>query len=38
MLTGGKEPIVVRVYGEDLDVLREKSAEVLKVAGRRSPA
>ena len=31
VLTGGKEPIIVRVYGEDLGVLREKSAEVLDV-------
>jgi CzcA family heavy metal efflux pump len=29
VLTGGKEPIIVRVYGEDLDVLRSKSAEIL---------
>ncbi|MHA3835446.1 efflux RND transporter permease subunit [Terrabacter sp. AAH1] len=29
VLTGGKEPIIVRVYGEDLDVLRDKSAEIL---------
>jgi CzcA family heavy metal efflux pump len=31
VLTGGKEPIIIRVYGEDLGVLREKSAEVLEV-------
>jgi Cu/Ag efflux pump CusA len=31
VLTGGKEPIIVRVYGESLNVLREKSDEVLKV-------
>ncbi|GAA2021636.1 efflux RND transporter permease subunit [Terrabacter terrae] len=31
VLTGGKEPIIIRVYGEDLKVLRSKSAEVLKV-------
>ena len=31
VLTGGKEPIIIRVYGEDLGVLREKSAEVLDV-------
>jgi CzcA family heavy metal efflux pump len=29
VLTGGKEPIVVRVYGEDLQVLRDKSEEIL---------
>jgi len=31
VLTGGKEPIVVRVYGEDLQVLREKSEEILHI-------
>ena len=31
VLTGGKEPIVIRVYGEDLDVLRSKSEEILGV-------
>jgi CzcA family heavy metal efflux pump len=31
VLTGGKEPIIVRVYGEDLQVLRDKSDEVLHV-------
>jgi len=31
VLTGGKEPIIVRVYGEDLKVLRSKSAEILKL-------
>jgi CzcA family heavy metal efflux pump len=31
VLTGGKEPIIVRVYGEDLHVLRDKSDEVLQV-------
>lgn len=31
VLTGGKEPIIVRVYGEDLKVLRSKSAEILSV-------
>ncbi|HET8989427.1 MAG TPA: efflux RND transporter permease subunit, partial [Humibacillus sp.] len=31
VLTGGKEPIIVRVYGEDLDVLRSKSAEILSL-------
>src|SRR5690242_7909315 len=29
VLTGGKEPIVVRVYGEDLKTLRAKSDEIL---------
>ncbi|HEX5300193.1 MAG TPA: efflux RND transporter permease subunit, partial [Streptosporangiaceae bacterium] len=29
VLTGGKEPIVVRVYGEDLKTLRAKSDQVL---------
>jgi len=33
VLTGGKEPIVIRVYGEDLDVLRDKSEEILDVLG-----
>ncbi len=28
VLTGGKEPIVIRVYGEDLKVLRAKSVEI----------
>lgn len=31
VLTGGKEPIIIRVYGEDLKVLRSKSEEVLSV-------
>jgi len=31
VLTGGKEPIIVRVYGEDLGVLRSKSAEILSL-------
>jgi CzcA family heavy metal efflux pump len=31
VLTGGKEPIIVRVYGEDLGVLRAKSAEILSL-------
>jgi CzcA family heavy metal efflux pump len=31
VLTGSKEPVVVRVYGEDLDVLRAKSEEILGV-------
>lgn len=29
VLTGGKEPVIIRVYGEDLDVLRAKSDEIL---------
>ena len=29
VLTGGKEPIIVRVYGEDLQALRDKSEEIL---------
>ncbi|MDH3299150.1 MAG: efflux RND transporter permease subunit [Acidimicrobiia bacterium] len=28
VLTGSSHPIVVRIYGEDLDVLREKAAEI----------
>jgi CzcA family heavy metal efflux pump len=28
VLTGAKEPIVIRIYGQDLDVLRTKAAEV----------
>jgi CzcA family heavy metal efflux pump len=31
VLTGGKEPIVVRVYGEDLKTLRAKSDEILHI-------
>jgi len=31
VLTGGKEPIVVRVYGEDLATLRTKSDQVLNL-------
>jgi CzcA family heavy metal efflux pump len=31
VLTGSKEPIVVRVYGEDLGVLRAKSQEILDI-------
>ena len=34
VITGGKEPIVVRVYGEDLTVLREKAAGDQKIMGR----
>ena len=30
VLTGGKEPIVVRVYGEDLKTLRAKSDQILR--------
>src|SRR5205823_4452766 len=29
VLTGGKEPIIVRVYGEDLKTLRAKSDQIL---------
>jgi CzcA family heavy metal efflux pump len=28
VLTGAKQPIVVRIYGQDLDVLRAKAAEI----------
>jgi len=28
VLTGGKEPIIVRIYGQDLATLRDKAAEV----------
>lgn len=28
VLTGSSHPIVVRIYGEDLDILREKAAEI----------
>src|SRR5262249_58177633 len=31
VLTGGKEPIVVRVYGEDLKTLRAQSDQVLNL-------
>ena len=31
VLTGGKEPIVVRTYGEDLKTLRAKSDQILEV-------
>jgi CzcA family heavy metal efflux pump len=31
VISGGKEPIVVRVYGEDLKVLRAKAAEINKI-------
>jgi CzcA family heavy metal efflux pump len=31
VLTGSKEPIVVRVFGEDLKVLRQKAEEINKV-------
>lgn len=30
VLTGAKEPIVIRIYGEDLHVIRDKAAEVQK--------
>ncbi|MFL6129397.1 MAG: efflux RND transporter permease subunit [Mycobacteriales bacterium] len=31
VLTGSKEPVVVRIYGQDLDVIRAKAEEVRKV-------
>lgn len=31
VLTGGKEPIIVRTYGEDLATLRAKSDQILKL-------
>ena len=31
VLTGGKEPVIVRVYGENLGVLRAKSDEILRL-------
>jgi CzcA family heavy metal efflux pump len=31
VLTGGKEPVIVRVYGEDLAVLRAKSDQILSL-------
>jgi CzcA family heavy metal efflux pump len=31
VLTGGKEPIVVRTYGEDLKILRAKSDQILRL-------
>ena len=31
VLTGGKESIVIRVFGEDLSVLREKSQEIVDI-------
>lgn len=34
VLTGAKEPVVIRIYGEDLDVLRAKGLEIQhKLAG-----
>jgi CzcA family heavy metal efflux pump len=33
VLTGGKEPIVVRTYGEDLKTLRAKSDQILHLVG-----
>src|SRR3954447_17431017 len=33
VISGGKEPIVVRVFGEDLTVLRERSAEIESIMG-----
>jgi Cu/Ag efflux pump CusA len=33
VISGGKEPIVVRVFGADLKVLRERSAEIESIMG-----
>jgi Cu/Ag efflux pump CusA len=33
VISGGKEPIVVRVYGQNLSVLREKAAEIEEIMG-----
>ena len=33
VISGGKEPIVVRVYGQNLTVLREKADEIEKIMG-----
>ena len=33
VISGGKEPIVVRVFGPDLQVLREKAAEIEEIMG-----
>jgi Cu/Ag efflux pump CusA len=33
VISGGKEPIVVRVFGENLSVLREKAAEIEELMG-----
>src|SRR5512132_3879562 len=33
VISGGKEPIVVRVFGENLSVLREKAAEIDELMG-----
>ncbi len=33
VLTGGKEPIIVRTYGEDLPTLRAKSDQILALVG-----
>jgi Cu/Ag efflux pump CusA len=33
VISGGKEPIVVRVFGENLAVLREKAAEIEEIMG-----
>src|SRR4029453_10320080 len=33
VISGGKEPIVVRVFGENLTVLREKAAQIEKIMG-----
>jgi CzcA family heavy metal efflux pump len=33
VISGGKEPIVVRIYGQNLTVLREKAAEIEEIMG-----
>ena len=33
VISGGKEPIVVRVFGQNLSVLREKAAEIEEIMG-----
>jgi CzcA family heavy metal efflux pump len=33
VISGGKEPIVVRIFGQNLSVLREKAAEIEKIMG-----
>jgi Cu/Ag efflux pump CusA len=33
VISGGKEPIVVRVFGQNLTVLREKAAEIEEIMG-----
>ena len=37
VLTGSSHPIVIRIYGQDLNVLRAKAAEVEEKLWRRSP-